>query len=374
MIKSGFRASNKYLLSQCVLTQSLKSWFMLVLITLSVVPVALAVDEDLFVAKIVIDPASQQAQQISDALDTVLVKLTGQQDSIFNPSLSALRADPQAYLASFSYQERLAPDGSFGERQTLLNAQFNQRQILAELQRQNVELWSLERPEILLWLAIENQQRQREMLAGDDRLHRFTLEESAKQRGLPLVLPVQDQTDYSLVDADTVWGGFYENTELASQRYATDRFVMAAASERQSEWQVRWRLPDNEAGLETFVSRGLDLPAALQAGINQLSDRIAARAMVQSNADVSQTVKILLQNIQSPAEYALAERAFKGMSQVQDVTLLQAQASEIELMLSLNAPRRWLLRAIRLSDNLSLDVSTRDPESTDRLRVNVIRQ
>ncbi len=337
-------------------------------------PVIHAADENLFAAAVAVDPDSGQADQISMALDAVLVKLTGQRNRLFDGRLSALRRNPQANLISFSYQELLIPNGGFGERQTVLNAQFNQRQILAELQQQGVELWSFERPEILLWLAIEDDQRQRDMLAGDDRAHRFVLEQTAQQRGLPLVLPVQDQTDYSLLDADAIWGGFYENAELASQRYATDRFVIAAASQSNQNWQVRWRLPDNESGLETFVSRGSDLSAALAEGIHLLSDRIAASAMISSNTDVSQTVKVILQNIQSPAQYAAAIGAFKGMSQVREITLLQAQATEIELTLALSAPRRWLLQAIRLSDELSLDAGMVDLETTQVLRVNVARQ
>ncbi len=337
-------------------------------------PAVFGVDEDLFAAAVAVDPETEQGQQIRLALDTVLIKLVGARNAVIDPRLSTLRSDPQAHLISFSYQEQLIPNGEFGERQTILNAQFNRRQILAELQRQGVDLWSLERPEILLWLAIEDDQRQRDMLAGDDRLHRFVLEQTARLRGLPLVLPVQDQTDYSLVDADAIWGGFYENAELASQRYATDRFVIAAASQRNQIWQVRWRLPDNESGLETFVSRGPDLPAALAEGMHLLADRIAADAMVASSSNVSQTVRVVLQNIQSPAQYAVATRVFKNMSQVREVTLLQAQADDIELMLALSAPRRWLLQAIRLSDELSVDSSAGDPSTAAVLRVNVARQ
>ncbi len=342
-----------------------------------VAPYLWAAGDNLFEAAISVTPETEQAEQIGQALDAVLVKLTGRRDSPSDPRLSNLRADPQAHLLSFSYQEQLIPDGRFGQRQVLLNAQFIQRNILQALQDQGIELWSLERPEVLLWLAIEDEQRQRDMLAGDDRQHRFVLEQTASQRGLPLVLPVQDQTDYSLVDADTIWGGFYENAAQASERYATDRFVIAAASQRTGQagasvWQVRWRLPDDESGLETFVSRGADLSEALGRGIHLLADRIAARAMIQSNTETSGVVRVVLQNIQSPAQFAAAMMSFKQMSQVQDVTLLQANDNDIELSLSLSASRDWLLRAIRLADDLSVD--TRGTGSNGELRVNVAPQ
>lgn len=339
-----------------------------------VAPYLWAADEHLFEAAISVTPETEQAQQIGQALDAVLIKLTGRRDSPSDPRLASLRTDPQAHLLSFSYQEQLIPDGRFGQRQVMLSAQFIQQNILQALQDQGVDLWSLERPEVLLWLAIEDEQRQRDMLAGDDRQHRFVLQQTASQRGLPLVLPVQDQTDYSLVDADTIWGGFYENAARASERYATDRFVIAAASQRRGQsgasvWQVRWRLPDDESGLETFVSRGANLSEALNKGIHLLADRIAARAMIQSNTETSGVVRVVLQNIQSPAQFAAAMMSFKQMSQVQDVTLLQADGSRIELSLSLSASRDWLLRAIRLADDLS--VSSGGTGSSGELRVNV---
>lgn len=345
-------------------------------------PCLWAADNNLFEAEIAVTPETEQSQQIGQALDAVLIKLTGRRDSPSDPRLANLRADPQAHMLSFSYQEQLIPDGRFGERQIVLSAQFNQRPILEVLQNQDVDVWSLERPEVLLWLAIEDEQRQRDMLAGDDRQHRFLLEQTAKQRGLPLVLPVQDQTDYSLVDADTIWGGFYENAAQASERYATDRFVIAAASQRTSQgggnnaagnvWQVRWRLPGDESGLQTFVSGGADLSEALTKGIHLLADRIAANAMIQSNSETSRTVRVVLQNIQSPAQYAVATRAFKAMSQVRDVALVQANDSEIELLLSLSSSRDWLLRAIRLANDLSVDAG--NTGSSSELRINVALQ
>lgn len=339
--------------------------------------------DDLFSASIAVEPGSEQPAQIRQAMDAVLIKLTGQRGSPSDPRLAGLRADAQANLISFSYAEQLVPDGNFGERRLMLDAQFNRREIIRAMQRMGIELWSLERPEVLLWLAVEDEQRQRDMLAGDDRVHRFVLEQTAAARGLPLILPVQDQTDYSLIDADAIWGGFYENAELASERYATDRFVIAAASQRNSTsigqaeggWQVRWRLPGGSNGLETFVSQGVDLSAALEHGVHLLADRLAASAMVQSNADVSQTVRVILQQIHSPQQYAAASRVFKGMSQVRDVRLIQARGTEIELQLSLGASRDWLLQAIRLADDLSLADSLDDSDSggagSRPLRINV---
>ncbi len=335
----------------------------------TVIP-ALAANERLFGAEVVVDPDSDQAGQIRAALDAVLIKLTGQTSSVTDPRLSKLRDEAQTHLMSFSYQERLVPDGAYGKRQRVLRAQFNQRQVIEELQRQSIELWSLERPEVLLWLAIEDQQGQRDMLAGDDRQHRFALEQAARERGLPLVLPVQDQTDYSLLDADSIWGGFYENAELASQRYAADRYAIAAASRRGDNWQVRWRLPDDATGLETFQSIGPELSAALVAGINSLADRIAALNRVSSSTEISRTVRVMLRNIQSPAQYAVAARAFDAMSQVKQVTVVQAEADAIEIRLALSASRDWLLQAIRLADELSM--ASVQPNGSELIYVDVL--
>lgn len=330
-----------------------------------------AFDQDLFEANIVVDQNTDQAIQIRKALDTVLIKLTGRPNSLVDQRLSALRGDAEDYLVSFSYSEELLPDNQFGARETLLNAQFNERRLLAAMQRANIALWSLERPEVLLWLAIEGEDGERDMLAGDDRQHRFILERAAKRRGLPLILPVQDQTDYALIDANAIWGGFYENAEQASERYAIDRFVIAAASKRGDNWQVRWRLPDSEAGLISFVSSGLELSTALEQGIGIMANRIANSAMVQSSETASRSVRVLLQNIQNPAQFAAGIEAFKSMSQVDAVTLQKAQGNDIELALSLTASRTWLLQAIRLADELSVDAEQSGVDRARVIRINV---
>jgi len=315
---------------------------------------------------------------ISGALAHVLVKLTGRADLVDLPAVQPLLADAQKLLVGFSYREQRAPGNVFDDADRYLLASFDQRMVQERLRQAGIALWTLERPALLLWLGIE-ENGERRMLAGDEEVLRYQMQQQADYRGLPLLLPLQDQTDYALVQAESIWGGFYEDALLAAERYASDQTVIATAARvgfaDRALWQVRWRL-HNQYGLETFTSNGSELASALSDGIDQLAELSARQSAVNLIADAAQLVIARLPQVIGPQQFGRAWQALAGLSQVESVHLLQAGDEGIDLNLQMRADVSWLRQAIDFSDELwLLEPGQNDLQSAvglDRTRIPII--
>lgn len=329
---------------------------MLLLIALAMTSAAYAAD-DYFTGAALQTGELSEARLIRDALAQVLVKLTGRLDIVAEPGLQPLLQDAQALVTGFSYREQRAPGNEFDDADRYLLASFDRRELQRRLRQAQAPIWSPERPDLLMWLAIEQQDGARRMLGNDEDLLRYQLLQRANFRGLPLLLPLQDQTDYALVQPQSIWGGFDEDALLASERYAADQTVIVTAAVVRtagaSYWQARWRLHNSE-GLDIFTSSGADLLTALLAGLDQLTEISASQASVSQFSEQAQSVVVRLPVIDSPAQLGRAWQALSALSQLQSLQWLEAGEHGIELRLRMRAGVDWLQQAILYSNDLRL--------------------
>ena len=83
-------------------------------------------------------------------------------------------------------------------------------------------LWGAERPETLLWLAVQESSRRYILAGGTQNAVRRSLDQVTEKRALPVLLPLMDLQDQSAVDFSDVRGGFTGHVQDASERYGVD--------------------------------------------------------------------------------------------------------------------------------------------------------
>ena len=173
-------------------------------------------------AQIQVDDQSQRTQQsaLKQALRQVIVKLSGSADVLTNPGVRAALSSPQSYLRSYRF--------GFQDGKTFYIADFDQAKLSSLLQREMLPLWGAVRPETLVWIAEEQGNASRTILdETSPSVLKDTLQATAKERGVPLSLPLMDLTDSVNITSFDVWGRFVEPLKLASSRYATDNIIGA---------------------------------------------------------------------------------------------------------------------------------------------------
>jgi hypothetical protein len=173
-------------------------------------------------AHIQVDDQSQRTQQsaLKKALRQVIVKLSGSAEVLTNPGVRAALSSPQSYLRSYRF--------NFEDGKTFYIADFDQAKLSSLLQREMLPLWGAVRPETLVWIAEEQGNASRTILdETSPSVLKDTLQATAKERGVPLSLPLMDLTDSVNITSFDVWGRFVEPLKLASSRYATDNIIGA---------------------------------------------------------------------------------------------------------------------------------------------------
>ncbi|GFD70498.1 DUF2066 domain-containing protein [Alteromonas sp. KUL106] len=173
-------------------------------------------------AQIQVDDQSQKTQQAAQkkALRQVFVKMSGSTRVLENAGIRAALTSPQSLLRSYRF--------AFENGRTYYVAEFDQTKLSELLQREMLPLWGDRRPETIVWLAKEDESDARIIL--DESLNtelQHALKQTAKERGVPLSLPLMDLTDSVNISTYDVWGRFAGPLRTASVRYNVDNIIGA---------------------------------------------------------------------------------------------------------------------------------------------------
>jgi hypothetical protein len=217
--------------------------------------------------------ASQQPEERNQALvralDTLVLRLSGDPKAVQNPALEALRKDPQQLISQYGY------DG-----QTLV-VDFDPVTTERALRQAGVPLWSANRPAILAWWL--NRSGEGASLVGDGQEAAAPLRQAAQNRGLPLRLPLADLEEQLLATPEQLTSAQPGALTQASERYGADALLAVDASEADGKWQAQWRLWLGDSREQGTVEAA-DNAALADAVLAEVSQRLAPRFVVAPGA------------------------------------------------------------------------------------------
>ncbi len=231
-----------------------------------------------------------------------------------------------------------------GEADTLI-VSFDGRAMTALLRAQRIPVWGGDRPETLVWLAIEDFDGTRRLLDALEppepaaafppedpalaepvrvgpRRAEFgpALADAAQRFGIPVRLPSYDEADLSAVNVSDIWGGFSNVIVEASARYGVDSVLIGRASER-NPTAIRWTWLF--AGGEYRFSGDANLAFA----------RVSSRMMTRfaSSAEASADVRISVVAVEGLEDYARLMQFMGSRSLVEDVRVLAMRGDQLLL-------------------------------------------
>lgn len=249
-----------------------------------------------------------------------------------------------------------------GEADTLIVA-FDGRAMTALLRAQRIPVWGSDRPETLVWLAIEDFDGSRRLLdaleppepAADidapegvaDGLAQDPAEpglvppvraafgpalaEAAQRFGIPVRLPRYDEADLAAVTVSDIWGGFSNVIVAASARYGADSVLIGRASERDPS-TIRW----------TWLFGGDEV--RFSGDVNLAFARVSSRMMTRfaSSAEASADVRVSVVAVEGLADYARLMQFVGSRSLVEDVRVLAMRGDQLLLGMDALASRSRL--------------------------------
>jgi len=290
----------------------------------------------LYVGQGRLDPRAPDVDAaLIEALDEVLLRVTGQSDVEVRQQLGLGLASARGLVQS---QQRVRVpvvdrDGELID-ELRLQFQFVPSAIEQRLADAGLSRFGPERPALLLWIAIEDEQGGR--LASDPALE-VELAEQSRRLGLDVLRPLGDAIDLAEVRVADVRGGFLDAAEPALARYQADIAVMLDLRELgPDQWTARWfwRLE----GREHSVGFDADSPLLLlERGMEALLAGLAQRYAVAPDQLGPRVQGLVVSPVGDEVQYAEVLRHLEDLSMVEDLRVVSARGQAIDFELTLNS-------------------------------------
>jgi len=315
--------------------------------------------KDLYQAKV---PVSSQAKAersraLKQALRSVIIKVSGQESAVENDTVKQAVANHRQYLSQYSY-ERV-------KNKLLLLASFDENKINALFGQANLSLWGNLRPQVLLWL-VQEQGLSRTILSSSSRSPLPEIAtDYARQRGLPVIMPLMDLTDASQIQTSDIWGRFAEPVRGASNRYFPEAIAIIRVSNSSLVPQVSEQELDEDCILcqENNLVLDWSLLTDRQVFGQQRQGNDAKALLEEALAEITATIyqgyaqspsgdnELLLDvaNVDSLKTYMAVTLFLENLSSVQSVRLVSARGTNRRFSLSLLGGKQALLASLKLN-------------------------
>ena len=235
-----------------------------------------------------------------------------------------------------------AADGAVTQELRLV-AQFIQPEVDRIVQQIGIPRWRQERPEIQLWVVIDDG-RNRQLKPIEYVYTWESMEEAAAMRGLPVGWPELDEEEVQLVDMRLVWGGFTDY--LAELGVPGDGVAIIAARREGPHWTVRWNLASGSQHW-SWQNSDVSLMHALAEGTHQMADQIAAGNTIAASDQGVWTVDVTIGELNSADDYVRCLEYLQNLSLVNAVEIPGADPGRVHFRLQLNASQEHLSEAFR---------------------------
>lgn len=320
--------------------------------------VSAAVVENLYETQVpvVSQTAAARNAAFRNSMKQVLIKVSGSRTVPEDPRLSTELARARDYIQSFTFTAR--DDTQF------MVASFDETRINQLLSQFQFPIWGKRRPDTLLWLVIQDEQGERELITTNRfSIIRENVERYTDMRGIEVSFPLMDLVDAENINVFDIWGRFDDTIRAASQRYVTDNVVAARLyprgllSETQAtgemSWQLDWQLLNADLTEEGTLFAA-DPSAVLFQFTDFMADRLASDYAFSSEVYGASEgiVEVKIINLSSIESYVSVTRFFTSLAMVSQVNLINLNGDIGTFELTLSGATADLMNTLQLDDKI----------------------
>ena len=315
---------------------------------------------DLYTARVTAEDRADLELELAlaRAMRAMLVRLTGSRRPEASPGVREAVASPERFVQQYLFE---AGDGHG------LTVKFDPGAVDRLVEQLGLGRWSRVRPRVIVWLAVEDE-RGRKSFVDSASPVAAAIDEPARERGMPFILPLFDIEDRMTLPVSTLWGGFPEPIQRASRRYAADA-VLAGRVWRGGTglWKARWTLFGDLT--REFRTTGESLAATVAEGMHEVSDRFAARFAMRGAAAASSRVRITVDGVERLEDYGRLLRYLASIDIVETVQVERVESTRVRFVLEAKGGRAALAELIALGRTLvpGEDAGERAAEGEPRL-------
>lgn len=306
---------------------------------------------DLYESQIAVaNQQAQERQRVSpEILRQVLLKVVGDRTVLNAADLTPILSEAESLIQQTQYVHLtgMTDDTTQTDKLALLLT-FNESGVNQALTNNGLPIWSKSRPDVMVWLAIDNGKTRR-IIAADDEATIYTqsLKQSAARRGLPILLPIMDLQDQSQISADDLLSGLPSPIEQASLRYGAKIILLARVTVLTNDVvQIGWESIINGAS-EQWQSKG-EISTSLQAGIDEFTDRFARKftQVVINQAHESSFLEI--NNVRNYADYSRTMDYLGNLQYVSDLQMVTLEDDKLAVTMQIKGDKSVFARTLAI--------------------------
>lgn len=311
--------------------------------------------EGLYKAKILVpnQSAASHLQGAKSGLIEVLHKVSGYDVPIEHPVIARALNIADQYLYQFSFtrvseEERIA---GVDIGSSWMNMQFEGKTIQRIVRQAKLPRWGNNRPTMMVWMAMDDGNRTL-MTDGLEHVGVKALEDGARKRGLPLILPVYDLEDSIKLPMEQLWGLFSDRIKDASKRYGAESVLAARVFETDpGSWVGHWRFYFRGQEYEYHFT-GTKMEDVVLMGLTASGSVLADAFALKPSNEKRGVLTIDVERIDSLEGYAGVTNYLQRLAITKQVSLIKAKGSTLELELALNGSLDQLKQTLALDKKL----------------------
>ncbi|MBL4783648.1 MAG: DUF2066 domain-containing protein [Porticoccaceae bacterium] len=298
-------------------------------------------------------PAVRKAA-IRLVLNKVVQKVSGRRSVLADTGLQAALSNTGSYVEQFQYKKRDDDESAFW-----LIVSFQKAALDKVLHQFGVPVWGGNRPDMLVWLAVDEGENRYLVGANSDEIME-PLNQAAFDAGMGITLPLFDLEDQKALGFNDVWAGFSDQILRASTRYNAKQILFGQLLKtQQSSWRIRWTLitPSNQYA---DLVRADNADEALKLLFFSLAEKLAD-VYAPYNAAMESMLAFEISGINGMDQFAQVTQYLSSLDMVKTLNWNQITGDFITLDLVISGDVSVLKDIIALNNTLILDIRQQLP-------------
>ena len=303
--------------------------------------------------------SSAREQGVLDALQNVLIKLTGNSQTFQSARLAPFISDANGYVDALSFEDlplSLSPkDNPLDSLSFGLRVKFSRSAIDLLIRQAQLPVLPSNRPTFLVWIVRDDPVVGRGFIGEDlvsenatnsvDAAFLARFDRAMQSRGIPYILPTFDLEDQLALPVEQAWNLVADDLVSASQRYQVDgwialRFYRTSTGEVRGSWLYQ---AGGRRRLNDFRSEGDDM--FLATTVDNIVDRLTRSFSYIPRADTNELL-LEIYNIDSYSTYQSVLKQLKKLEVVDSVDLFSARGNKITMLVGAEGGPELLSNAL----------------------------
>tara|TARA_B100001057_G_scaffold77728_1_gene72739 strand:- start:63330 stop:64400 length:1071 start_codon:yes stop_codon:yes gene_type:complete len=282
------------------------------------------------------------------AIEKLIVRLTNPEKSDAKKLTEQFFPEPEKYIKQFRKIEN---------RGVLVSLDGDSiQEVLIEA---GVSLWRIDRPTIMIFLAIESAMGEREIVLSDygHRVFSYStgidknlnikdqIKSVARERGISVVFPDMNEDERKIINFSDIWAGFIDRMLEVSGRYNASNVLTAKVRKDESK-DIEWVF---FFGRDTFK-----FSANLHDAIHNVANEMAQRYEYSGRIPLKDIV-LNFTKIESIDDLAVIDLILKSSSMISDYSMYKVSEDNVSYILKYNGLKEDLESTLNENKSIEID-------------------